>query len=442
MDDARKPEPDRPVFPRYPAVETPARDRYSAETHHDVASDSPLAPSWPPIQPADPTLAPTRPLHAVSSLDTPTKKRVVTSRVVSGRRTRSVMSTALTLLLLLAVNMAVQLNRRTWDIRSDPLASLGRVQACESLGLAPDVVYLGSSRTLHNIDPLRVDTVIKQQESTPILSCNLGADGSSFEQDYYVLKRFLEDGYTPKVIVETLWEYNLLPSAYGANPTHLEPSAQIPWLADAKDVSTLQGASQAHLASPGASLDFLASKTIALYGDRNGLHDTISYNICKLAHVTKCDRPVDWYARSLPTHGWVPLTGRNIVTNPPSGAGCGNTCKPLHLMTDGYEVANLQKLIQLAEQRYIRVVLIVPPITDRQRANYGPYNWGRILSFWQAFARQNGARYYDVNVMPALTPSDFYDPMHLDQQGAEIFSTWLATHVIWPALSSLPGKTG
>jgi hypothetical protein len=387
-------------------------------------------------------------LPVVALPDLPTRKQPATlieldyadkptRKLRAPKRRLQLVSSLVTLGLLVFANLVVQVNRRFWDMQSDPLNGLVHVQACESLGRVPDLIFLGSSRTLHGIDPKRVDSVMRRHFSKTMLSCNAADDASTFEQDYYTLKRLIEDGYAPKAIVETLWEYNLAPYAYGSHPVHLEPQAQIPWLADMSDVSTLRGDSQAHLANNGAVIDYVAGKVIPLYGDRNGLHDVAATGLCVIFVRHGCQNPLVHLNKSIASHGWIPLTGRNMVTNPPPGPGCGNTCTPLALQTNGYEVTYLRKLIELAQSHNIVVSLIVTPLTDRQRANYAPVTWKRMLSFWQAIAHQYHVRYYDANALSQFTLSDFFDPMHLDAKGAAKFSDVLAVHVVAPVMATL-----
>lgn len=102
----------------------------------------------------------------------------------------------LTLLVALGIfsllNVVVQLNRNYFDAQSDLEWSMRRVYTCESLGKAPDILYLGSSRTTFIANAQLVDTLVNQRFGRKVLGCNVGIFGSSIEQDYYTLKRMIE----------------------------------------------------------------------------------------------------------------------------------------------------------------------------------------------------------------------------------------------------------
>jgi hypothetical protein len=219
---------------------------------------SAIAPDLVETQPIEMTpLLPTRPLPSP-----PTHSRAHRWRL------RSVL---VALALILVMNLGVQANRRAFDIQSDTHWGLRRIQTCESLGRAPDVLFLGSSRTVYTSDAALVDRIVQERTGKRSLSCNAGILGSTLEQDYYTFKRLVEDGFAPRLVVENLWEYNL---NINANPTaDAEDAAleQIQALADLGDVPALAQRSGAWWRDAPGALDFAAQKLIPLYGDRVGL---------------------------------------------------------------------------------------------------------------------------------------------------------------------------
>src|SRR5258706_8930425 len=139
----------------------------------------------------------------------PLGRRVRMRLLVWVLRRPRIASTCLTLLLLLAANLAIATNGRYWDAQSDGFWGLRRIAQCESLGSVPDVLYIGSSRTLYGGRPAQGDTLVRRQNGQPILSCNIGMLRSTIQPDYYTLKRVIEDGYPPKLLGEELWGGNL-----------------------------------------------------------------------------------------------------------------------------------------------------------------------------------------------------------------------------------------
>src|SRR5258708_26035155 len=118
----------------------------------------------------------------------PLGRRVRMRLLVWVLRRPRIASTCLTLLLLLAANLAIATNGRYWDAQSDGFWGLRRIAQCESLGSVPDVLFIGSSRTLYGVRPAQVDALMRRQNRRPIVSCNIGMLGSTLEQDYLTPK--------------------------------------------------------------------------------------------------------------------------------------------------------------------------------------------------------------------------------------------------------------
>ncbi|WIG59290.1 MAG: hypothetical protein OJF49_002037 [Ktedonobacterales bacterium] len=394
---------------------------------------------------------PTRPVARVAVASAPARPAAPDSAragkaVATGvRRAPRVVATIGTLVLLVLVNVVLQMDRRAWDIRSDGYWSLERVQRCESLTMKPDVLFLGSSRVVYGVDARLVDTLAGQQLGRTVVSCNAGMFGSSFEQDYYTLKRFIEDGFVPKVLVEDLREYNLnAGAAIPADASFLPVYQALPLadLSDAKALSThFGGKGLLHMG------DFIAGKLIPLYGDRIGLLEAI----CGSSQAGPCsqipppgagDLAVSRY-KAADANGWVPLNmGISIASLTPAQ----RQTRAAELQEiEGAQVANftiggaqpgyLAKLIALAQAHGIRVEMVVSPLHKTffdlfQR----PTDWPMIISYYQQFAAEHGATFYDESHPTGYTDADWYDAEHLTAAGAAKYAAFLAGSVVAPAL--------
>lgn len=207
-----------------------------ASTGIEVLDTFPLpaataAPAAPPIPP------PSAPPLDVGELETQTLPAPALPR--GRRRPRRpwrLIASCLALIALVLVNVKIASNRRYYDMLSAPTDGLARIHICESLGRVPEVLFMGSSRTLHGIDAPLMDRLLKQQLGRSVLTCNSGDFSSTFQHDYYMLKRYIEDGFVPKLIVENLLESNLTYVADYPGPVSIIPTADLPWLGDASDV--------------------------------------------------------------------------------------------------------------------------------------------------------------------------------------------------------------
>jgi hypothetical protein len=352
---------------------------------------------------------------------------------------------AVTLLLLVLTNVAMQFNRRFFDVLSS--GGMGneydllKVQECESLGRTPDVVLLGSSRTENGEAAPFVDQALDQNPAVSVLTCNMGMSGSTFESDYFALKRMIEDGYTPKLVIENAFEYNI--NANGGADSYSPAIYHATWLADASDASAFITSSYAPLGLL-SSANFLAQKLIPVYGDRVGLLKTICQNVTwgpcgePLAGVSWADR--NFYLHD-PDLGWHPLTDHNMGQKTQAEQQIIET--ELDYFRANY-VQNFQlikgpppyltKLVTLAHAHHIRVSLVVSPLHQLYRDLLTPQQWHAIMAYWETFSQTNGVAFFDQSAAVGYADSDFRDPHHLSAAGAEKFARWMAQNIVAPEL--------
>lgn len=81
--------------------------------------------------------------------------------------------------------------------------------------------------------------------------------------------------------------------------------------------------------------------------------------------------------------------------------------------------------IELCKKNDIKIVLIVTPVTEKFILRYD--NIGEIFTQYEELARKNDCEYYDFNLdkkRVELYPENisFYDPSHMSDYGADIFS--------------------
>lgn len=355
-------------------------------------------------------------------------------------------SAAVTLALLVALNLLLALPalRRPLDVRSDGLWGYQRLQTCESLGRAPDVLFLGSSRTLYSADAHQVDDAMRAL-GHPTLSCNLGRMGASFANDYYTFKRLVEDGYTPKLLVENLWENNLNINAHPPEDVQGTNLAQEMRLADVSDLPDLR----AHFGTEGLpSLpDFVADKALPLYGERIGLLRTLcgsqTTGPCA-ANTNQWDPQTLAVYRRADDRGWTAMAGYSLANVPAQQLATQYRTLYASILpgTKGFRIGGQQpdylaRMIALARAHGVRVALVVSPVTPIYLKFFDhPSDWQTIIAYWRTFAKAHGVPFFDQSLAPGYSLADFQDPHHLTASGAVKFSTWMARAIVAPALGT------
>lgn len=348
-------------------------------------------------------------------------------------------ATVVMLVVIVLANVLLEVFRRPFDVLGArfPESAIVRVNRCESLGAVPDVLFLGSSLTMHGISPSAVDAA-STAAGHRILSCNVGTDASTFEEDYYVLKRMVEDGYAPKMVVETLWEYNV--DARGDPPadSYSTPIYESETVADPSDLSTLRAHFGSGLSGKLQEVGFVADKLIPMLGARVGIFRAI----CGPLQVGPCQTPTSssTVASSIASlvlasdrYGWSALVGRSdadwTAAQRAEYGRCYATCK--HFAIGGHQMNYLAKLVALAQARGIGVALVVPPVSQYNFFNlYYADDWTQLMAYWQTFAIDNHAAFFDESHSPAYTDADFWDIHHLDSAGATKFSAWIGSTLL------------
>ena len=358
-------------------------------------------------------------------------------------------STLVAVLLLALPNLLVQTHRAYFDGLSDNSWAMQRVAACESLGRPADVLYLGSSRTAFGAAPATGDAILREQFGVHTLGCNAGIFGSTIEEDYYALKRLIGDGYTPKIVVETLWEWNLninAPVRADADPGNFVETERLARLGDTAALRDHFGSGPRGLA--GTAL-FAAKRLIPVYGDAIGVYRTV----CGNSRIGPCADGVplgvsageQQLYENADRQGWVSggsssLAGLSPAAQQRAGARVRQLDLPLYhqFVIGGKEPTYLADLIALAQAHHARVVLVAPPLHPifRTYAFDSSDALPAISAYWAAFARQHGAQYVDLYASPDFTGGDFRDPSHLNAAGAQRLTSWLALHVLGPMLSA------
>jgi hypothetical protein len=328
------------------------------------------------------------------------------------------------LLLLVATNAVLQLNRRYFDILNDGTWGFRRLQTCERLGRVPDVLFTGNSRTVFGADASLIDSTLHSQFGVSSLSCNMGIMASSYEEDYYMLKRVLGDGYVPKLVVEFVPGDSTLGSLTAFR------------LADIGDIT--QWEYDNGLPGIGERANFAAQKLVPLIGDRVG----ILRALCGASRVGPCSADTTELApfhlqnyEKADRQGWVGFTDWTLAQIPQQTRDAWldavrqalKSYRPCACDGNLY----LERFIQLAHAHHVPVALVIPPL----HSSFFPLvNWPQQVAGFQELADAQHVTLYDESQASGYTDADFYDQIHLAKAGAEKLSAWLAMNLVAPRL--------
>lgn len=427
--------------------------------------EAPTLPRMPAFLPNDVTTIETMPIatpnaaELAETLRLPARAKRQADQSKDARSAWRFGSTVVAVAIFLIVNVMVQFNRRNLDVLGDTFGGLARVQRCESLGRTPDVLYLGSSRSVLGSNPFVADQAVKQSFNQNELSCNASAFNSTFAQDYYTLKRVIEDGAAPKMIVESLWEFNLNLHGYQYSGAHNVSDADIEDLpthvilsmADSTDapLPTYQYASlNKHFSSKlyqiAQNASFLANKFIPIWGARIGVFKWLcagtSIGPCT-AQFSGIDQVSAQAYDAADARGWVRENSEKFVAkvqkyrnDPMDAYRFYLTGQLYHFQIGGHQLEWLDKLIALAQAHHIKVALVNLPLHAYFRQHLTTQQWHQVLGTWQATAQKYHVPYYDLSASPDYSTIDFTDPAHMSHEGAIQYSAWLGANVIGPIL--------
>jgi hypothetical protein len=96
--------------------------------------------------------------------------------------------------------------------------------------------------------------------------------------------------------------------------------------------------------------------------------------------------------------------------------------------TDNYSVLNLKRIINLCRQQNVTLILFHSPDIERIRARNKDHGESDCVTVLKKIADENKIDFWDHSMVPELSGNDeyFFNPTHLNANGAKIFSGILA----------------
>lgn len=356
-------------------------------------------------------------------------------------------SSLIALAIFVLINGVVQLNSYRLADPNDARLNFYRLRRCEALGQHIDALYLGTSHEFDAIDPVTVDATVQQQFGRPATSCNLAMIGSTLEANYFLLKRYIEDGNIPRFVVAGLWERNFNVNGESNQDFFNDPGPI--WrdtnLSDLPDILWhFQHTEHTYY----DLIDYLGQKTIPVYGYRFGLVRLA----CGKNQKEICTSPpemIDWISgayHSANAKGWsdyIPASPHMTAPYDPRKQPDYISLPSPNVLKDftigGPEIHYLNELLDLCQKYHIQPIMMISPYEATFFHWFpNPQTWPNLIAFYRDIARQHHAYFIDNTRSPAVSYLDFNDPQHLTDQGARKYSAWLGQHVMGPLFT---GKT-
>ncbi len=351
---------------------------------------------------------------------------------------------ALTFLLLLALsNLALDRFGGDISIQGDAWGALQQIAACEQQSATPDVVILGSSRAQAGIAPPVLAGELEARLGRRFIICDMAVTTSVPMEDYYMLRKLLDDGVRPRLIIYATADFAFNTPV---TETNVPVRDNLEYLAQLRDLPDI---ARTHVADGTGSLfqssswylDFAAARLVRFYADRRGFEIAL----CKLkpdfgpcpgilpddaATVASPELPGRVYPIDA-REGWYPLPEATTLSLENSRWQYTTWLAHYQVAPDALDF--LGRLVDLARANHAGIVLLNTPILPQHLAFFPqPSDYLHYLNALQQFAATHHVPFYDEGLGFDDAQGDFADTNHLNYWGALAFTGWLGVHVVLP----------
>ncbi|HEY9787826.1 MAG TPA: hypothetical protein V6D17_20735 [Candidatus Obscuribacterales bacterium] len=336
-----------------------------------------------------------------------------------------------------------------------------RARSFESEKVAPDIVLLGSSLIMipatladveflqQDIDAVRHTRVVSLERrlqnegaGNQIKSFNFALPGAMISDDYMVTRALLSGERKPRVLVLGLSLRDFIDN--GVEAATATPAFQyFRHYFPLKDIETLVAPTL-----PGR-FEFLQSQILFLWDKRLQLQALASGALrCLASGMLGTSNMSAAQAAFLKAS----LTSAADEGEDMTSATCvregafihrPNTVRPFKDNTREYrkrfrtahqelfnnQVVFLERLLALANERGIEVVIVNMPLTERNMKLMPKGSYAQYLSALQSASIKYGARVFDMNDQRSFLVSDFLDSVHLNASGSKKFVDKLAAYM-------------
>lgn len=305
--------------------------------------------------------------------------------------------------------------------------TVARVADYYEFPVTPDVVFMGDSRALSGLAPSVADAELTPIAGRPVRTLNLSMTGARMNLTYLALKNMITDDKKPSVVVLGISEFAFLPLP-GENHTLTE---RFPF------ASTILRPDDIEYAEPGVAGKgrFVLRSLVPLYKDSQLVRSALSiaFNPDDPSH--------QWYTGESkwqwsPDGSYIPGAGIRNPTQDQARAMFYDALQTYTLSTENLRV--LEDFIELARDRDIQVVLVVMPVSDIHRSWWGsPGTMAEFRAGVAGVAARKQVPFLDgyASLDGQIPPEYFWDPSHLNLDGATVLTRRVARQYLGPLLA-------
>jgi hypothetical protein len=304
--------------------------------------------------------------------------------------------------------------------------TVARVADYDEFPVTPDVVFMGDSRALAGLAPQVADAELGAVTGRPVRTLNLSMTGARMNLTYLALKNMIVDDKKPSVVVLGLSEFAFLPlPGENATLTRRFPLA-----------STILRPDDFAFAEPGLTGKgrFVLRNLVPLYRDSQLLRNALSivFNPADPSHQWYSGASRWKWARD---GSYIPGSGIRNPTLDDARTMFFQALQTYTLSSDG--LRTLEQFIDLAQSRHIRVVLVNMPVSEVQRSWWrSPQAMAEYRGTMEEVASGKGVPLLDGydSLGGQIPPEYFWDPSHLNLDGATLLTRRLARQYLAPLL--------
>jgi hypothetical protein len=298
-----------------------------------------------------------------------------------------------------------------------------RQRLAEAHGHPVTVVMLGSSRTAYGLHGQLLERALTTVHGRPAVVFNLGVFGAGPVAERLYLRRLLDDGIRPGLLLVEVMPALL----HGDDPpgeVFQLPAHRLQW----RDVPLVER--YAGSAARGLARDWWWSELLPVRAHGEA---AVAGLVPRL--LNPHTQPMWW--KEMDGCGWVSLTQPSFVAREGRERTL-NHCRQLwgpqlaRLRHGGPACRALEDLVVTARGEGITTALVVMPEGPAMRSWYNPDGWRNLRAYLEGLERQFGCCLVDAREW--MAEEEFADSHHLIAAGARRFSERLGREAVLPLL--------
>jgi hypothetical protein len=275
-----------------------------------------------------------------------------------------------------------------------------------------DLVFMGNSRVAAGIKPALVATDLAMKGERPLSAYNLGIGSSPIGIHYLILKRLIEEGKQPRILVYGFIDNEL-------TRTDFIDDYNIAEMSKPEDFPLLLTKS---LMSIDSRMDLVAKKLSHLYRYRFHVREVLTKSLsAKKVEVAQIKNNENGF------QDFKNIVLENAIQNLQSTEE--SRYKGLYFddkqWTFSPKSTYLEEIITLCKQNQIQLIFLSMPVTKLHR-NYASRTiyYSHYFSALQTYLKENHLQIIDMN--SGMEDQFLPDTFHLSGEGATLFSHALA----------------